>query len=181
MEDERDHLQQRKTELARRRRLLQLRWDRQGDDVDPAVPIEIEGIDKTLGEIAATLTIYEMADVPIPSAEAIAQVRSKYGNFQDLLIAQLASLSTRFTQNELRTAKLEEQVTDVAASLVQSDALSQERRDTVGEQITGLVDKVDQLVVKAETETADRKWGQRRNLWLIVVIIVMLIVLWIVR
>lgn len=178
-DEERDFLNERKRELTRRRRLLQLRWDRQGDAVDPAIPAEIEDIDRNLAGIEATLTAYDMAAVPKPAPDAIARVRDRYDDSFDFLIAQVASITARQTRSEDRQANTEAQVQDIAGSLAQWVAGSQEWREMIGEQVVA-------IAIGQRDETAKREWGQRRNLFLSVAAIVLMLLiagllLWILR
>lgn len=171
--DERAHREKLRKEYTRRKRLLEIRKARQGDTADPSLDIDLE-------EINASLALLDAAAAPKATDEVRAAVGQEH--IDHLVIAQVAKIAERQTKSE-------EYAQDIAATLEQSTKLTQEWRETTGEQLIEIKDQMieikDQivgLVINAHAETRKREWGQRRNFWLsIAAIMLMLIVLWILR
>lgn len=171
-DEERAHRERLRKEYTRRKRLLEIRKARQGDAADPSLDIALE-------EVNASLALLDAAAAPKATEEVRAAVGQEH--IDQLVIAQVAKIAERQTKSE-------EYDKDIAATLEQSTKLTQEWRETTGEQlveirgeITEIKNEVIGLVMVLASETANRKWGQQRNFWLIMVIIVMLVMVWILR
>lgn len=92
-------------------------------------------------EIRATLATLDMAEVPAPATEATAHLRNRFADDFEFWVAQLASLTNRQTHTEEWQSKTEGRLETV-------ERRQDEAADWRGE------------------ETRARKWGQRRNFWI---------------
>lgn len=145
-DDDKAHRDRLRRENMRRLRVLELRKARQGDATDPAVLTEIE-------EIRATLATLDMADAPSPAPEATAHLRHRFVDEFDFWIAQLAALTMRQTRTEDRVGTLETKV---------------DRADELTALWRG------EHAATHEANDRDRAWGQRRNFWLLIAILVLI-------
>ena len=145
-DDDQAHRDRLRRENMRRLRVLELRKARQGDATDPAVLTEME-------EIRATLATLDMAEAPTPAPEATAHLRSRFVDEFEFWIAQLAALTMRQTRTEDRVGTLETKVD-------QADQVSAAWRS--------------EHAATHEASNLDRIWGQRRNFWLLIAILVLI-------
>lgn len=148
-DEERAHREKLRKEYTRRKRLLEIRKARQGDAADASLDIDLE-------EVNASLTLLDAADAPQATKEVRAAVGQEH--IDQLVIAQVAKIAERLTTSEAH-------IQDIAASLAQWVGSSQERWDMIGEKIAAVVDTMHE-------ERYARRWGQRRNLWLSAIAIV---------
>lgn len=141
--DDRVHRQRLRKEYKRRLYALELRQARQGDDTDPAVVTEIE-------DLRAKLADLQLAELTPPAPEVKEAVRRRFDDDLDFLIASFRSVNERQTRTE-------EEVTAIKAELREESKTSAQWREGHAQ-------------AHADGE-ASRVWGQRRNFWLLLVVL----------
>jgi hypothetical protein len=148
--EDREHAERLIKEHKKRLRLLEIRLARQGDSADPSVEREI-------GDIKAALSDLEGHAPSAIVTEARQVVRNQYDNDIDFLVADGAARNRRQTKTEETVA-----ATAVELHSVKDDVLE-------------MKDDVQQLQQDHQTERKARARGQKRNLSISLVNIILLL------
>lgn len=141
--EERAHARELLTTYQRRLRVREKQLSRAGDSVDPAIVLDIE-------ELRVNITALEPLVQPEPSQE-VKEVIRQHVDDAVFLFVQLAKFGERLTNVEQQAQTASEQATAAA----QAQASAQVWRLNIAADVETL-----------KTDQEQRKPGQRRNYWL---------------
>jgi hypothetical protein len=156
-DEDRVHNEAKLRAYRKRLRVLEIRAIKQGDQVDPSVLTEIEDIRPEVARLEARIAGLDMLAIQAPPPEMRQELRDKYKDYEDLIIAMLGSLNRRMTD-------FEGQIVAIAGQRHAEQAWRM-----------GITEDMQGLKVAQTKNDHDRKRGQRRNLALFLVVIVLLV------